>query len=152
MNMRRRQLCSVLALSAFAPLAAAQADKPLMEVWKAIGCGCCDDWIAYIQKNGFAVKVNEGGNNEARRRLGLPGMYSSCHTALVNGYVVEGHVPAREIHRLLKEKPNALGIAVPVMPVGSPGMDGPKYFNRTEPYAVILVQHDGNATIYQSYK
>ena len=151
MNRRRRQLCSALALSAITPIATAQADVPRMEVWKSSGCGCCDDWIAYIQKNGFVVKVNESGNNDARRRLGMPGMYSSCHTALVNGYVVEGHVPAREIHRMLKEKPNALGIAVPVMPAGSPGMDGPKYGNRTEPYAVILVTRDGNATIYQSY-
>jgi hypothetical protein len=151
MNLHRRQLCSALALSACAPFAAAQPDKPFMEVWKAYGCGCCDDWIAYIEKNGFVVKVTEGGNNDARRRLKLPGMYSSCHTALVNGYVVEGHVPAREIHRLLKEKPKALGIAVPVMPLGSPGMDGPKYGNRSEPYVVILVQHDGSATIYQSY-
>jgi hypothetical protein len=151
MNQRRRQLCSALALSACAPFAAAQADKPFMEVWKSYGCSCCDDWIAYIEKNGFVVKVTEGGNRDAQRRLKLPGMYSSCHTALVNGYVVEGHVPAREIHRMLKEKPKALGIAVPAMPEGSPGMDGPKYGNRSEPYVVILVQHDGNATIYQSY-
>lgn len=142
----------MLALSAVAPFAAAQADKPFMEVWKSSGCSCCDDWIAYIRNSGFAVKVNETGNNDARRKLGMPGMYSSCHTGLVNGYVVEGHVPVREIYRMLKEKPNALGIAVPVMPLGSPGMDGPKYGNRSEPYVVILVQHDGNATIYQSYK
>ena len=152
MNRRRRQLCSALTVSAVAPMAMAQTDKPLIEVWKSSGCGCCDDWISYIQKNGFAVKVNETGNNDARRKLGMPGMYSSCHTGLVNGYVVEGHVPAREIHRMLKEKPDALGIAVPAMPAGSPGMDGPKYGNRTEPYVVILVKHDGNATIYQSYK
>ena len=151
MNQRRRQLCSALALSACAPFAAAQAAKPLMEVWKSYGCSCCDDWIAYIEKNGFVVKVTEGGNRDAQRRLKLPGMYSSCHTALVEGYVVEGHVPAREIHRMLREKPKALGIAVPVMPEGSPGMDGPKYGNRSEPYVVILVQHDGGATIYQSY-
>ena len=151
MNRRRRQLCSALALSVCAPYAVAQADKPFMEVWKSYGCGCCDDWIAYIEKNGFVVKVTEGGNRDAQRRLKLPGMYSSCHTALVNGYVVEGHVPAREIHRMLKEKPKALGIAVPAMPEGSPGMDGPKYGNRSEPYVVILVQHDGSATIYQSY-
>ena len=151
MNRRRRQLCSALALSTCAPFAAAQADKPLMEVWKSYGCSCCDDWIAYIEKNGFVVKVTEGGNRDAQRRLKLPGMYSSCHTALVDGYVVEGHVPAREIQRMLKEKPKALGIAVPAMPEGSPGMDGPKYGNRSEPYVVILVQHDGGATIYQSY-
>ncbi len=152
MNQRRRQLCSALALSAVAPPAVAQADKPFMEVWKSPGCGCCDDWIDYIRNSGFAVKVNETGNNDARRKLGMPGMYSSCHTGLVNGYVVEGHVPAREIHRMLKEKPKALGVTVPVMPLGSPGMDGPKYGNRTDPYEVILVQRDGTATIYQSYK
>ncbi len=152
MNARRRQLCSVLALTTFAPFASAQADKPIMEIWKSPGCGCCEDWVTYIQKNGFAVKVHDQGNNAARQRLNLPGMYGSCHTGLVSGYAVEGHVPAREIHRMLKEKPNAVGIAVPAMPLGSPGMDGPKYGNRSEPYDVILVQHDGNATTYQSYK
>lgn len=152
MNGRRRELCSALALATCTPLAVAQVAKPFMEVWKSSGCGCCDDWVSYIRKNGFEVKVNETGNNDARRKFGVPGMYSSCHTGLVDGYVVEGHVPAREIHRMLKEKPKALGIAVPVMPDGSPGMDGPKYGNRTEPYAVILVRHDGSATIYQSYK
>lgn len=149
-NIRRRHVCCALVLAA-SPFAAAQSDKPFMEVWKSNGCGCCDDWVTYIRKNGFEVKVTEGGNKEARQRLGLPGMYSSCHTALVSGYVVEGHVPAREIHRMLKERPNALGIAVPVMPLGSPGMDGPKYGHRSEPYVVILVKRDGSATIYQSY-
>lgn len=82
----------------------------------------------------------------------MPNKYGSCHTGLVTGYAVEGHVPAREIHRLLKEKPTAVGLSVPGMPIGSPGMDGPDYGSRKDPFDVLLVQHDGNARVYQSYR
>jgi len=77
--------------------------------------------------------------------------YGSCHTALVNGYVVEGHVPARDLQRLLKERPKALGLAVPGMPVGSPGMDGPAYGGRKDAYAVLLLQRDGGSAVYHAY-
>ena len=97
------------------------------------------------------VKVNEGGNSAARRKFGLPGMYGSCHAAQIEGYLVEGHVPVREINRLLSEKSDAIGIAVPAMPNGSPGMDGPAYGNRFDPYDVVLVARDGSARVYQSY-
>jgi len=152
MSPRRRQLGVAMTLAVLVPGARAQ-DAPLqIEVWKSPSCGCCKDWITYLERNGFTVKAHDSGNNDARKRLGLPGMYGSCHTALIGGYVVEGHVPVREIRRLLKEKPDALGIAVPAMPVGSPGMDGPAFGNRFDPYEVILVKRDGNVTIYQSYK
>jgi len=83
--------------------------------------------------------------------LSMPEKYGSCHTAKVNGYVLEGHVPAREIRRLLQEKPKAVGLSVPNMPVGSPGMDGPEYGGRKDPYNVMLVNQDGSAKVYQAY-
>lgn len=84
--------------------------------------------------------------------LGMPVKFGSCHTARVNGYVLEGHVPASEVKTLLKERPKALGLAVPSMPVGSPGMDGPEYKGRKDPYDVLLVQTDGSASVYRSYR
>ena len=86
-----------------------------------------------------------------RSKLGLAEKFGSCHTALISGYVLEGHVPAQDIRRLLKERPRALGLSVPGMPVGSPGMDGPAYGGRKDPYAVLLVQRDGSSSVYQSY-
>lgn len=133
--------------------AAAPGAKPLIEVWKSPTCGCCKDWIAHVQAAGFAVRVHEEGNTDARVRLGMPLRYGSCHTAQVGGYALEGHVPAREIHRLLKEKPAAVvGLAVPAMPVGSPGMDGPEYGGRKDPYDVLLVRAGGASSVYQSYR
>jgi len=150
-NRRRRGLCAALALLPLAP-AQGQGAATKIEVWKSPTCGCCKDWISYLEKNGFAVTAHDTGNNAARKKLGLPSKYGSCHTALVDGYVVEGHVPVREIRRLIAERPAALGIAVPGMPIGSPGMDGPDYGNKVDPYEVILVQKDGSATVYQSYR
>jgi hypothetical protein len=126
--------------------------KPVVEVWKDPNCGCCKDWIAHIEANGFSVKAYDTGNNPVRSRLGMPKSLGSCHTALVAGYVIEGHVPAREIHKLLKEKPLALGLAVPGMPVGSPGMDGPVYKGRKDPYDVLLVGRDTTSKVFQSYR
>lgn len=129
-----------------------QATKPLVEVWKSPTCGCCKDWIKHLEQNGFLVRSHDEGNTDARARLGMPIKYGSCHTARVGGYALEGHVPAREIHRLLKERPQAVGLAVPAMPLGSPGMDGPEYRNRKDPYDVLLVRKDGNSAVFQSYR
>ena len=118
--------------------AAAPARIPV-EVWKDPNCGCCQDWIDHLQANGFSVQVHASGNNAVRAKLGLPVELGSCHTALVGGYVVEGHVPAADVHKLLKIKPKALGITVPGMPIGSPGMDGAVYGGRKDPYDVLLV-------------
>jgi hypothetical protein len=152
MNATRRKLLAALAASAVAPVSIAAPQGTQIEVWKAPSCGCCNDWISYLEQKGFSVKVNDTGNNAARKRLGLPNMYGSCHTALIAGYVVEGHVPVREIRRLLNEKPDAIGIAVPAMPVGSPGMDGPAYGSRFDPYDVVLVARDGTARVYQPHR
>lgn len=97
------------------------------------------------------VSVVDQGNNAARARLGMPQKLGSCHTALVQGYVIEGHVPATDIHRLLKTKPQALGLAVPGMPIGSPGMDGAVYQGRRDPFQVLLVQRDGTTTVFSNH-
>lgn len=146
---RRHLLAAALAATATLPLHA--TTKPLVEVWKDPNCGCCKDWVVHLEANGFQVKVNDTGNTAARKRVGLPDKLGSCHTALVSGYVVEGHVPAREIQRMLRERPKALGLAVPGMPVGSPGMDGPIYGNRRDRYDVLLVNTDGSTRVYQTY-
>ena len=125
--------------------------KPQIEVWKDPDCGCCKDWVIHLEANGFAVRVNDSGNAAARARLGIPSKLGSCHTGWVEGYAIEGHVPAREIMRLLREKPAVLGLAVPGMPVGSPGMDGAVYGDRRDPYDVLLVSRDGSTRIFQSY-
>ena len=127
----------------------ARAEKPLIKVWKSPTCGCCNDWIVHLEENGFAVTSYDEGNSE---RLGMPARFGSCHTGKVEGYAIEGHVPAREIHRLLDEKPQAVGLSVPAMPRGSPGMDGPMYGNVVDPYDVLLIDADGNASVYQSYR
>jgi hypothetical protein len=150
-NTKRRRVLSLLLLAPLLGGRPVRANQPVIEVWRSDSCQCCKDWITYLERNGFVVKSYETGNAAKRKELGLPSRYGSCHTAVIEGYVVEGHVPVREIRRLLSERPNAIGIAVPVMPLGSPGMDGPTYGNKTEPYAVILVTRDGNATIYQTY-
>lgn len=129
----------------------AQPAAPVVEVWKDPGCGCCNDWIAHLQANGLQVRAYDGGNAAMRQRLGLPARYASCHTARVGGYVIEGHVPAQDILRLLRERPAALGLAVPGMPIGSPGMDGPAYGGRRDAYDVLLVQRDGAGRVWAHY-
>lgn len=148
----RRQALGLLAgLLPVAALAAPAAAKPQVYVWKGPACGCCNDWIDHLRANGFVVTANDVGLTEARERLGVKLEYASCHTARVGGYAIEGHVPAREIHRLLKEKPKAIGLAVPGMPLGSPGMDGPEYGGRTHAYDVLLLTRDGGSRVFQHY-
>lgn len=125
--------------------------RPVVKVWKDPNCGCCKDWIVHLEQNGFQVTVDDSGNTAARARFGLPERLGSCHTALVEGYVVEGHVPAADIQRLLKLRPAALGLAVPGMPIGSPGMDGPAYGGRRDRFDVLLVQRDGSTRIFNTH-
>lgn len=122
-----------------------------LEVWKSPTCGCCKDWITHMEANGFRVKVNDVGNTAVRARLKIPAKLGSCHTAVVGRYAIEGHVPAADVQRLLKERPDAIGLAVPGMPYGSPGMDGPAYGNREDPYDVLLVAQDGSTRVFNSY-
>lgn len=153
MNTNRRRLllaATALTLPA-AVLAQGKSALPLLQVWKDPNCGCCQDWVAHLQADGFSVQVFDNGNTTMRRRLRMPEQFASCHTGLIAGYVIEGHVSAREIRRLLAEKPDAIGLAVPGMPVGSPGMDSPAYGDRKDPYDVLLVRRDGASRVYQSY-
>lgn len=138
-----------LALPALGPSFA--QTSPRIEVWKDPNCGCCKDWIVHLERNGFRTQTHDTGNTAARIRLGMLQKYASCHTALVEQYVIEGHVPAREIQRLLRERPQALGLAVPGMPVGSPGMDGKIYGDRKDRYDVLLIARDGSSRVFQSY-
>jgi hypothetical protein len=151
MKAQRRQFMATLMVAVAAP-ALARSEPPLVEVWKSPSCGCCQDWIRHMEAEGFAVRSVDTGNTAVRARLGIPVGLGSCHTARVAGYAIEGHVPAREVHRLLKEKPAAVGLAVPAMPIGSPGMDGPEYGSRRDPYDVLLVHRDGSSTVFQSYR
>lgn len=148
----RRCLAGVLLASMAATGMAAAPNQQAVKVWKDPNCGCCNDWIAHLKKEGFQVEVFDQGNNGARASLGIPQQYGSCHTASIGGYAVEGHVPAAQIKRLLREAPSARGLAVPRMPVGSPGMDGPVYGGRKDAYDVLLIQTDGTSKVYQSYR
>ena len=127
------------------------AQVTTVEVWKDPNCGCCHLWVEHLQTHGFKVNVRDVGNTAARQRLGMPEKLGSCHTATVGGYVIEGHVPAADIRRLLKERPVALGLSVPGMPIGSTGMDGPEYKGRKDAFDVLLVQKDGSAKSFQAY-
>ena len=149
MTTRRR----LITAAGLLPVAAAwaQAPRPLVEVWKSPSCGCCKEWVAHLEANGFRVSAHDEGNTGMRGRLGIPVALGSCHTALVAGYALEGHVPAGDVQRLLKARPVAIGLAVPGMPVGSPGMDGAAYGGRRDPYQVLLVAKDGSTSVFSSY-
>jgi hypothetical protein len=146
----RRQCLQIGLTLLAAPAIGAQA-VVVVEVWKDPNCGCCEDWVVHLKQAGFSVKVNDQGNDATRKRLGIPDALGSCHTGSVQGYALEGHVPAADIRRLLREKPQAVGLAVPGMPVGSPGMDGAVYQGRKDPYKVLLVAKDGSSTVFTAY-
>jgi len=122
---------------------------PAVEVWKDPTCGCCKEWIALLRKAGYAVTAHDSGNVAARAKAGIAPRYGSCHTALIGGYAIEGHVPLREIERLLRERPDAMGLAVPGMVAGSPGME---QGGRAEPYSVLLLHRDGGSSSYARYR
>ena len=129
---------------------AASAQGPRMTsimVYKSPTCGCCGKWIEHLKASGFAVTVQDVPDlAPVRLRYGVLPRFSSCHTAVVEGYTVEGHVPADVIRKLLKEKPNVAGLAVSGMPVGAPGMEGPN----PRPYDVLAFDASGNTTVYAS--
>ena len=155
-NVNRRQfmrtlLCATVAAHVGVPGTSVAEDLSI-EVWKGPECGCCDDWITYLEANGFSVTSYNEGSTDAMIRLGMPFKYGSCHTAEIGGYAIEGHVPVQEILRLLEERPQAVGLSVPAMPRGSPGMDGPEYGGVEDPYDVLLITKDGKATVFQSYR
>jgi hypothetical protein len=119
----------------------AQAAAATVEVMKSPSCGCCAKWVEHVRQHGLSVKVtNTEAMTAVKDKLGVPEKLRSCHTSKVGGYVVEGHVPAADIKRLLKQKPAAKGIAVAGMPIGSPGME---HGAHKEPYKTILFTAKG---------
>lgn len=121
----------------------------VIDVFKSPYCGCCGGWVEIMQKSGFKVTTHDVSDVPAeRKKLGMPERLASCHTAHIGSYVIEGHVPVADIARLLKEKPKALGLAVPGMVAGSPGM--PAQGNPTH-YDTLLVQTDGTSRIFAQH-
>ena len=141
---------SVAAFSAFAALPfLALTSSEEVHVFKSRTCGCCGAWVRHMKSAGFAVKVTDVDDTAAeRKRLGMPERFGSCHTATVDGYALEGHVPATEVKRLLVAGTKAIGLAVPSMPIGSPGME---LGARKDPYQVLLIDLSGGASVYASY-
>lgn len=137
---------SVILMTVAAPAA------PTIQILSTSGCGCCVAWARYLEENGYVTKLQNltmGDLWQRKIQIGLKQGLTSCHTAFIDGYVVEGHVPAREITRLLRERPDAIGLAVPDMPYGSPGMGeaGPG----ADPYKVLLLRRDGSTEVFASY-
>ena len=129
-------------------VSAAVAATPTIKVYKSPTCGCCALWVDHMRAAGFELDVEDTNDMIAvKREAGLPPQLQSCHTALVNGYVFEGHIPAEVIARFLAEAPPASGLAVPGMPVGSPGME---FGDRVDPYDVIQFDADGGTSVYES--
>lgn len=133
---------ATLILLPLLPTAAPAAD---ITVYKSPYCGCCAEWVTHMRSHGHDMKTVEMEDLTAIKKMtGVGEHLQSCHTAIVDGYVIEGHVPAADVARLLTEKPKARGLAVPGMPIGSPGMEGAN----PEPYEVLLFQADGSARVY----
>jgi len=124
------------------------ARKPTITVYKDPNCGCCKNWIEHLVKHGYRVDAKDTPDMAAiKRTLGVPDALGACHTAIVNGYLIEGHVSAAEIDRLLERRPRVAGLAVPGMPMGSPGMEGP----RTQKYQVLAFDKNGKTTVFASH-
>ena len=147
--MKRREWMTGAAALALAALAGRAGAASEVLVYKSPTCGCCADWVKHMRANGFAVRIVEVADLEpVRRRYGVPDRLAACHTAVVDGYVVEGHVPASAVKRMLAEKPSAAGLSVPGMPSGSPGMEGP----RSEAFATLVFDERGTAKVFESYR
>lgn len=137
---------AVLALALWLSTAALAAD---VTVYKSPTCGCCKVWVDHLRANGFNVTAKDMNNmNEIKAKLGVPPGLGSCHTATVNGYVIEGHVPAADIKRLLAEKSKVAGLTAPGMPMGSPGMEGP----RKDRYDVLAFDAKGGTRVYARHE
>lgn len=150
MTMRSLLLCCLGILWA-APALAADGPAPTIEVWKSATCRCCGNWVKHLEANGFAVKVNAtepAALARLKREAGIGDKLASCHTAKIDGYVIEGHVPGTDIKRLVADHPDATGLAVPGMPIGSPGME---QGTETEPYDVLLIKKDGSTEVFATH-
>ena len=148
---RRGFILGACAASVAAAVPTMADTKPALHVLKDPNCGCCAAWVEIMQAEGFEVTVEESiGTVLARYKIdnGIPKEMSSCHTGRIAGYMIEGHVPPADIRRLLQERPDAIGLAVPGMPYGSPGM-GPE--TEREAYEVFLIRRDGSTEVFSSY-
>lgn len=149
-TIKRRRIARLLALLViFLPAAAMAAS---VEMMTTSGCSCCHAWARHLRAVGFEVTVKDlamGQLMRAKLDAGVPATLAACHTARIGGYIVEGHVPVREIKRLLAEKPDAIGLVVPGMPIGSPGMESGK---RRETYEVLLLRRDGTTEVFERYE
>lgn len=140
-NRLKARWAAVSILLSAATFAAAQD----IDIYKRATCGCCAKWVDHLRSNGFTPQVHEMQDlDPIQKKFGVPKELTSCHTAQIGGYVIEGHVPADLIRKLLKERPDARGLAVPSMPPGAPGMEGPQKID----YAVLLIKEDGSTTTY----
>ena len=142
---------ALVALAALGTAAARQGQAgPLVEVFKTPTCGCCSKWVEHMRASGFTVRTNDLNDlTQIKKARGVPDQMQSCHTAVVNGYVVEGHVPASDVTRLLKEKPAVAGIAVGGMPTGSPGMEYPGA--KAQPYDVMSFDKAGKTQVFAKH-
>lgn len=142
-------IISAAALTAGVYLRAQAA--PAISVVRDPGCGCCLSWVAHLEQAGFKATVTESTDMESvKKKHGVPSSAGSCHTAVVDGFVIEGHVPAADIKRLLKERPKVAGLAVPGMPLGSPGMEVPS--GQVQPYDVVAFDTSGGTTVFVSHR
>jgi hypothetical protein len=149
-TMTRRQMLLMASMCAAAS-SALRAQQPVkIDVYKDPTCGCCVNWVAHLRKNGFAVHSADVADiNAVKAKYNVPAALRSCHTAVVNGYVIEGHVPAADVKRLLTSRPaDVVGLAVPGMPVGSPGMEGSK----PQAYHVLAFDKSGRSRIFATYR
>ncbi len=142
----RNFLAGSILIGAFSSVAT-NAAATTIDVYKSSTCKCCAKWVDHMRANGFIVNTHDVGNKEVRERAGISTTLGSCHTALVDGYAIEGHVPAQDIKRFLKERPRAIGLTAPGMPHGSPGMEGA----RSDPYDVLLINKQGDTTVYSRH-
>ncbi len=142
-----------VALAALAWLAlgavAAAKEPTAVTVYKSPSCGCCSAWVKHLEENGFSVETHDLPDvTPVKIENGIPPSLASCHTAFVEGYVIEGHVPASDVARLLAKRPPISGLAVPGMPIGSPGMEGPN----PEPYRVLSFDDQGRVEVFSSHR
>lgn len=152
LRVRSARAVALLLFAFYAPVAHGQgkptATQPHLTVYKSPTCGCCAKWVEYMQANGFSASVtNMPDVSPMKIKHGVPARLASCHTTLVGGYVIEGHVPVEDVRRLLKEKPAIVGLAAPGMPAGSPGMDVPN----SPAYDVMAFDKDGRARVFATH-
>lgn len=149
--MLTRRLLLAATAGALTATAARAAPARALTVYKTPTCGCCGGWVAHMRRNGFAATVIEQADlTPVRRRLGVPDAVASCHTAVIDGYALEGHVPATDVLRLLAERPQAAGLAVPGMPLGSPGMEVPD--GTRDAFDTLLILRDGRTRVFARHR